>query len=106
MDATTVCTLWFQASNITESWAASCATVGSVVARMVMLSTREGSSGINALNSIFCPFRCHVFVMSLLSEVVSFGFTGLNCAWNSVAAQAQLAHHVAWLDPIDDGEMV
>jgi len=23
-----------------------------------------------------------------------------------VAAQAQLAHRVAWLDPIDDGEMV
>jgi len=24
----------------------------------------------------------------------------------SVAAQAQLAHRMAWLDPIDDGEMV
>jgi len=24
----------------------------------------------------------------------------------SVVAQAQLAHRVAWLDPIDDGEMV
>ena len=24
----------------------------------------------------------------------------------SIAAQAQLAHHVTWLDPIDDGEMV
>jgi len=24
----------------------------------------------------------------------------------SVVGQAQLAHHMAWLDPIDDGEMV
>jgi len=24
----------------------------------------------------------------------------------SVAKQAQLAHHVTWLDPIDDGERV
>jgi len=26
--------------------------------------------------------------------------------WHCVVAQAQLAHCVAWLDPIDDGEMV